>query len=548
MLSSCESLDKNRIVDSHKLHLSAYFNPAWYCQRYPDVVASGYSPEQHFLEFGAVLRRSPSPEFDTDWYLRRYPDVAASGMNPLLHFLRYGCAEGRAPRELPGEPLEAALWCGEYTRGALRGLWALSTHDDMLVRGQAAWALARWYATREEWSTVLDALQGLSPEAERFPYHPGPWLLEIEALRQQGRLEDAYRRLDALRCHFPKSDEPLLARINLIHDDAGVASDTVGPQGFSQRLLRLNQVWQRAGLARVVITAKANCFDDLVQAELPAEPCAGGGLGQSTQNNSLPLVTVIVPIYNAATTLPTALSSLQAQTYTPLEILLVDDASTDASRDVAERFAREDTLFRVLPQAENSGAYVARNAGLAAARGSLITVHDSDDWSHPQKIERQVNAMRHNEDWVACLTDWVRCAEDLVLKQWRMDTSWALENLSSLMFRREVSERLGYWDRVKVSGDREYLNRIQAAYGPNAVGKVDSGVPLALGRYRDASLTQTKPTHLVTMFRGLRYEYTIAAQTWHGAANSLYLPRFPRRRPFPAPEGNLVEEHQGVSS
>lgn len=534
-----------------KLQCTDYFSASWYSQRYPDVAASGYSPDQHFWELGAILKRSPSAEFDTDWYLRRYPDVVANGLNPLLHFLRYGRAEGRAPRELPGEYLETMLWRGEYERGALRGLWALLAHDDALVRGQAAWALARWYATWEAWPTVIDAMQALSPEAERFPYHPGPWLLEIEALRQQGRQECAHRRLDALRCHFPASDEPLLARVNLIRDDARAGEPPDGaslrPRAFGQRLARLNQVWQRAGLAGVNAGDEANCLDDLAGAALAPLPVWAEGEAQAPQAASRPLVSVIVPVYNAAATLGAALSSLQAQTYPQLEILLVDDASTDASREVAERFAAEDARFCVLPQAVNGGVYAARNAGLSVARGSLITVHDSDDWSHPEKIAWQVEAMCEHPDWMACLTDWVRCADDLTLKQWRMDTSWALENLSSLMFRRQVTDALGYWDRVRVSGDREYLNRIKAAYGPAAVRKVAPGVPLALGRYRDASLTQTSATHLTTMFRGLRYEYNTAARAWHGLAHCLYVPRLPERRPFPAPVGNLVKDQQGVS-
>lgn len=526
--------------DIKHLHHSNHFNPTWYSQRYPDVAASGYSPEQHFLELGAALRRSPSAEFDTHWYLRRYPDVAASGMNPLLHYLRHGRAEGRAPRELPGEYLEAALWRGEYRRGALRGLWALLVHDDALARGQAAWALARWYASQEEWPLVVEAMAVLSPDAERYPSHPGPWLLEIEALRHVGRVECADQRLAALKRFFPNSDEPLLARVNFADDGAAAA----GPQAFRQRLERLNQCWAQAGLACVVAGDDASSMEGLASAEVvePSIELASRGLSGA----DMPLVTVIIPVYNAQATLATALASLQAQTYPNLEILVVDDASTDASRDIARRFVRQDGRFRLLAQATNSGAYSARNAGLAAARGSLLTVHDSDDWSHPQKLAWQVDAMCEAPELMACLTDWVRCADDLTLMQWRMDTSWTLENLSSLMFRRQVLKELGYWDRVRVSGDREYLNRIKAAYGQAAVGKVAAGVPLALGRYRLTSLTQMSTTHLSTMFCGLRYDYNLAGQAWHRMAESLYLPYWPERRPFPAPEDNLVKNDQGV--
>lgn len=511
-----------------------YIDVSWYSQRYPDVAASGYSPEQHFLELGAALRRSPSAEFDTAWYLRRYPDVAASGVNPLLHYLRRGRAEGRAPRELPGENLEAALWRGDYWRGAVRGLWALLAHDDVLARGQAAWALARWYASQEQWPLVIEAMAVLSPDAERYPHNPGPWLLEVEALRQVGRRECAFLRLDALKRHFPSSDEWLLALVNFVDDRS-----SFGTHVFQQRLAGLNRCWAQAGLANVVAGDDATSLDDLVSAEL-AEPPRALASHHQLAAKELPLVTVLIPVYNAQATLATALASLQAQSYPNLEILVVDDASTDASRDVARRFAGQDTRFRLLAQAENNGAYSARNAGLAVAAGELITVHDSDDWSHPQKIEHQVAAMLESIEWKACVTDWVRCADDLTLMQWRMDASWTFENLSSLMFRRAVVDELGYWDRVRVSGDREYVNRIRAFYGQAAVRKVMPGIPLALGRFRTSSLTQTSTTHLATMFGGLRKDYNLAAKTWHRLADSLYLPRFPEQRPFPAPDGNLV--------
>lgn len=525
--------------DIKYLYRSNLFNPTWYSQQYPDVTASGYSPEQHFLELGAALRRSPSAEFDTAWYLRRYPDVATSGMNPLMHYLRYGRAEGRAPRELPGEHLENALWRGEYWRGALRGLWALLTHDDVLACGQAAWALARWYASQEQWSRVVHAMAVLSPDAGRYPHHPGPWLLEVEALRQVGRRECAFLRLDTLKRHFPSSDEWLLALVNFVDDRS-----SSGTHAFQQRLEGINRCWVQAGLTNVVAGDDATSLDDLVSTE-PAEPPRVLASHQPS-GMDLPLVTVIVPVYNAQATLVTALSSLQAQSYPNLEVLVVDDASTDSSRDVARRFAHQDERFRLLAQVVNSGVYSARNAGLAVARGELITVHDSDDWSHPQKIARQVEAMHELPGVKACLTDWVRCADDLTLMQWRMDTSWALENLSSLMFRRQVVEELGYWDRVRVSGDREYVNRIKAAYGEAAVCKVASGIPLALGRYRLTSLTQMSTTRLFTMFRGLRYDYNRAAQAWHRLADTLYLPCFPQCRPFPAPMDNLVKNGQGV--
>ncbi len=91
------------------------------------------------------------------------------------------------------------------------------------------------------------------------------------------------------------------------------------------------------------------------------------------------LISVVVAVYNSEKYLDRCVSSIRAQSYQNLEILLVDDGSTDASADICERFAEQDERIRVIHQ-ENAGASCARNAGLDAAHGDLITFVDSDDW------------------------------------------------------------------------------------------------------------------------------------------------------------------------
>lgn len=77
---------------------SGLFDEKWYLKKYPDVVALGIDPVEHYLRFGARLKRNPSPEFDTAAYLEDHPDVAKNGTNPLVHFVRHGRAEGRVAR------------------------------------------------------------------------------------------------------------------------------------------------------------------------------------------------------------------------------------------------------------------------------------------------------------------------------------------------------------------------------------------------------------------------------------------------------------------
>lgn len=74
---------------------SGLFDEAWYLKQYPDVAASGSRPIEHYVRYGAPLRRNPGPKFDANHYLALNPDVADAGINPLVHYVTYGKQEGR---------------------------------------------------------------------------------------------------------------------------------------------------------------------------------------------------------------------------------------------------------------------------------------------------------------------------------------------------------------------------------------------------------------------------------------------------------------------
>lgn len=91
------------------------------------------------------------------------------------------------------------------------------------------------------------------------------------------------------------------------------------------------------------------------------------------------LISIIVPVYNAERYLSRCLESIINQTYSYLEIILVDDGSNDASGRICARYAKQDARIKVIHQ-ENRGAAAARNQGLAIAKGELIGFVDADDW------------------------------------------------------------------------------------------------------------------------------------------------------------------------
>jgi len=115
-----------------------------------------------------------------------------------------------------------------------------------------------------------------------------------------------------------------------------------------------------------------------------------------TDVSDLPLVSVVIPAYNAAATLPATLDSVLAQTYPRIEIVVVDDGSHDGTPDVLARYALR---VRRIRQA-NGGLAAARNTGLAAAQGAFIALLDADDLCEPERIGAQVAFMASRPDVV----------------------------------------------------------------------------------------------------------------------------------------------------
>lgn len=96
-------------------------------------------------------------------------------------------------------------------------------------------------------------------------------------------------------------------------------------------------------------------------------------------NRTDPLISVIVPVYNVAPYVEACLSSIVSQSYDNLEILVVDDASTDGSYDICQKYYKSDSRVRLMHHNKNLGLSAARNTALEVAKGDYIVFVDSDD-------------------------------------------------------------------------------------------------------------------------------------------------------------------------
>lgn len=497
---------------------------------------------------GESLTDEPPDDFDSQWYLSAYPDVAASGIDPWLHYQRHGRSEGRLPRRNRVIAWDHALWRGAEAVMVPRLEWLMNAGDASTEeRQQACWALARWWAWQNNWSALPEWLSpllvgwpALSGDTSR-----GPALLVVEActrLRLEAGSCNKSNELSDAQCQWVMHQAlSALQQYDGEHADTFLAQSNVAlAQGESDQaqLSPLNAMWAAHGLAAV---RKASANEPLTLDNLAPQDTAT----QPSEGAQAPQVSVVIPLYNAATSVATALRSLFVQRFSgapiPFEIIVVDDASADAGVSVVEALRNDCPAYidlRVIRHSVNQGAYAARNTGVAASRGELITTHDSDDWSHPDKLRLQIDALNHITSAEASMSWWVRATPALLFHRWRLDNEgWVYPNLSSLMVRREALNRLGFWDDVKVNADSEFRERLEAIFGAGAICEALPGVPLSFGRSDASSLSQQSSTHLATQFLGVRHDYMSSARRWHQTSEhgALFLPQYPRQRPFMAP-------------
>lgn len=247
-------------------------------------------------------------------------------------------------------------------------------------------------------------------------------------------------------------------------------------------------------------------------------------------------VTVIIPVYNANSVIHTSLTSIQRQSWANLEILVVDDCSTDNTYNIVKAYAEQDARIKVLQTDVNSGAYTARNTALKIATGDFVTINDADDWSHPNKIRTQAQHLIHNEKVVGNFSQQARAMNDLTFYRRGKPGQYIFPNMSSFMFRRvPVMDKLGYWDSVRFAGDSEFVKRVKHLFGEKSVPAI-KGAPLSFQRQSADSLTGDSAFGFPGFFMGVRKEYAEAHEYFHQTHPDKLTYDFPQKRPFPIPE------------
>ena len=186
-----------------------------------------------------------------------------------------------------------------------------------------------------------------------------------------------------------------------------------------------------------------------------------------------PLVSVVIPVYNGAKYIQTAIDSVLEQTYTNYEIIVIDDGSTDDTRQKLQPYKGK---IRYIYQ-ENQGSAAARNIGIDLAKGELIAFLDADDfWAMPEKLTKQVACFQDNPSLGCINTGW-KIVDDAgkpikTLQPWHKAPKLDLETwlkkkcvrTSAMVFRKEWLEKVGGFDEeLRQSHDVDLILRLSLA-------------------------------------------------------------------------------------
>lgn len=307
--------------------------------------------------------------------------------------------------------------------------------------------------------------------------------------------------------------------------------ETMAEQGGEplKQLDRLNAFLQAQGVPALSLRRQSQ----------PPSPC-NVVMNQALPSVEGPLVTVLMTTYKTGERGLAAIESLLNQTYRNLEIIVVDDASDDETVQHLAQVAKHDSRVRVLVLPFNVGTYVAKSIGMKAARGEFVTCHDSDDWSHPCKIARQVQPLLDEPELVASISYLLRMQDDGQFYAWPVHPLMRL-NQSSLLFRREVVlAKAGAWDCVRTGADSEFYARLRLVFGKKAVKRIRQ--PLSLVAHRPGSLMTDKKTGYSD--KGIsveRLDYVESWGRWHieclACGKTPYLGLLATERAFAAPQG-----------
>lgn len=514
-----------RASEFARISESGLFDTEWYASTYQDVGMLNMDPIEHYIEYGARMGRRPNPNFDAAQYVTE--QALESSENPFLHFIDNLDPPIGGDLRLPITDIQRKLWGGASARAG--ELLRIAVNDGgrrASDRAKAALTLARWHSALRQKKEALFYIQRIQRFDKQLYRSKRVKLLQIDALLGEGGFARAIEMISYALANRENDADYLCALNNL---EAARAAD----DNASRRIALLNRIFISADLCPIELQRPSEglAFGNIA-CPLPADKYVDG-----------PMVSVLVPVYRAEAFLHVALTSLLEQSWRNLEIIAVDDCSPDGSWEILQEYAAGDARLKVFRNEKNRGAYSTRNRALELCTGDYITVHDSDDWSHPQMIEQQMTALMGNDSLRATCSAMARITPEatFILRPQRENLEFVHRSYPSLLMKREDLAVFGGWDSVSANADDELVQRVRLLWGREAIGEVLPHVPMSFFLVHENSLTQQKGTSLNSLTFGIRREYARQAAHWRAkklaeGVSELPLERTSFKAPFPIPQ------------
>lgn len=260
------------------------------------------------------------------------------------------------------------------------------------------------------------------------------------------------------------------------------------------------------------------------------------------------LISVIMPAWNAEKTIEKSVESILNQTWSNLELIIIDDASTDGTWNLLNKIKEKDSRVKTLRNSINVGPYVSKNIGLSIAKGEWITGHDADDWAFPTRLELHIKSAIE-KNLFASIAHMIRMTPngkfDHIGKigSFSPDGVIRIASISCLFKHSELKEKLGFWDSVRFGADSELIARAELVLGENfGVLNQLSMICLSL----EDSLTNNPITGVRTPtgLSPVRVKYRESWTKWHKDQSqdkrNFYLPFPQTARCYDAPNEMIV--------
>ncbi|MGM8910338.1 glycosyltransferase [Psychrobacter sp. 1U1] len=432
---------------------------------------------------------------------------------------------------LPSRDIEKKLWSG-FSTYALLGLYNCFGKDNVKNKDKArvAFTLTRWHLVNNQWGKAIECINKIKKYDISLYRSKKLKLLWIESLIALEEYDKAKGLIDYVLDGKLDSDF-ICALSNLINE-----SEKSNENFDEMRIDQLNKIYTGNDISPLSLLDENKGF-------------VFGNIGCSVLHNveeSEFKISVLMPVYQAEEFIELSINSMLNQTWQNLEIIAVEDCSSDRSWEILEELAAKDSRLKIYRNERNRGAYTTRNRALSLASGDFITVHDSDDWSHPQMLEKQMEVMLNDKSIKITCSYMTRVTPDFkfILRPQRGNLEYVHRSYPSLLIRSEDIKSLGEWDAVSANADDEFIQRARILWGEDSIVDIMQNIPFSFFLVHDNSLTQQAGTSLNSLTFGIRHEYSRQAKFWreNNKDKPLSYTRTSKKYPFPIPHG-LAPKH-----